>query len=741
MFSLQRIIRCSVYRSTANRAYIPGGENEGIPEHINGKAHLNELASNPLMLTIICFLYAQPKYLLPDNRVEFYRECSRALLEKWDVARQAVRSNHFESDHKMDILSRIAYAHISKGKITDEEISVVDARNITKRALQALSLQPGDDGRVLQEIAENSGLLIELPPDSYRYPHRTFLEFFAAVYLYEQESVNRMLELYAQDEPRWKPALLMYAGLCRNREVAAQLLDVLTKRFTRSVAEQSGPDITVFSALIETSFATPETAEKLLNLAREHLKVDAAFPALIDEIGYISANTKWTYATRAREILYDLLERQLPHPILQVSVLAAMRCREDAKLRTAIAQRLNELDLVAVFIQAGHQAAYFLHRLLEVGMPPERKQQLIEGLREGGHFGLLADIMVESSDQDLADRGGHALFTASGTPGFTEFLDSHDPKSFNSSLTDHVGRVLADWGWPLVNPRSETGRYLAIAIAYHSARAILAGGRNTLDAGVIDWLSYLTRLELADMAPGAVMAVPSESQLWQEDKNDVTPFAVLKRRWKLSGSRKNGWNSVVQYLSTSDSLVTAIILLSCLFLLVAVLELALDVAGGPASLGLPVWTRFLVRSDTEATVILPAMAVLLALWIAKVLHISKNYWVGAIAMAMLPAAFALLLLPLLVELIRRRSSLSAQRFDNLFSDFWEFAHTLRWRPVGLLTGCSVVAIVLGAVLCRSGLICTGGVLIINGMVVRLAVESQFLVSWPVAGGTLKTPLI
>ena len=93
------------------------------------------------MLTIICFLYVQPKYLLPDNRVEFYRECTRALLEKWDVARLAQRADQsWKSDHKVDVLGRIAFKHITNKAITDEEINADDIVAIAREALEKLSL-------------------------------------------------------------------------------------------------------------------------------------------------------------------------------------------------------------------------------------------------------------------------------------------------------------------------------------------------------------------------------------------------------------------------------------------------------------------------------------------------------------------------------------------------------------------------------------------------------------------------
>ena len=108
---------------------------------IKGKAHLLELASNPLMLTIITFLYTKPKYTLPDNRVKFYDLCTRALLEEWDRTQQKDRDNKFESHQKIAVLSKIAFEHISQASTTDELISEQKIHNIIKEEMKRLSFR------------------------------------------------------------------------------------------------------------------------------------------------------------------------------------------------------------------------------------------------------------------------------------------------------------------------------------------------------------------------------------------------------------------------------------------------------------------------------------------------------------------------------------------------------------------------------------------------------------------------
>jgi hypothetical protein len=535
-------------------------EGKSYPEllsHINGKAHLGELASNPLMLTIICFLYGQPKYVLPDNRVEFYRECCRALLERWDTARQTQRANRFEADHKIDVLSRIAHNHVSNRATADEEIYAADALKITRKALQGLSLNPSDDRRILREIVENSGLLLELSAEAYRFPHRTFLEFFTAVYLYEQEPVVCLIQLYEQDAARWRPALLMYAGLCRSRDTAIQLLGWLIEKFKQSSTRNMSPDITVFSALIETSVAAPETAEQIITLAEYYLSQNGPHQALIEEIAYIASNTKWIYAERARGILYRLLTQPLPHNLLQAVILASMRCRGDNEIRTLIAKRLSDLDLVEAFIQAGDQAAYYLSRLREIEIGSARKQQLVDGLREGRHLELLVDIMVESVDEELAVLAGWALLQTSVAPGFMDFLDHYEPKPFDRQLAQYVDTRLVTWGWHLPRPNTDMGRSIATAIAVRVAN--LGNTSRGRDEGIKEeppaWLLFLIEMVVAEMASGG-------------KGKRVAPIRALERVWRTCSRAGRSWNRLLRsaYIIIA-SLCTSICIVSSVFIM------------------------------------------------------------------------------------------------------------------------------------------------------------------------------
>ena len=478
------------------------------------------------MLTIICFLYAQPKYTLPDNRVEFYRECCRALLEKWDLAKLADRANQFETDHKMDILGRIAFQHITDGNTTDEEISAKEIREISRAGLRALSINPSFEDKIVREIVDNSGLLVELPPDGFRFPHRTFLEFFAALHLHDQENVGRVLGLYHADEARWRPTILMYMGLCKKRDDAAILLASLRDDFVATQANADGLNVTVFSALIESSFAEPEIAYDVLNLADQYLTKGNFSAKLVDELGYVAANTRWTYSEAARVAIKGLLGARLDRERRRVVISAALRCRTDVEIRAMVGTQIGSLDLVEFFIEAGQQqAAYYLHRLLDLGIDREQKRKLVLGLAQGNHFELLLNILIEGQDDELRSLSADALYSASAGSNILKILDSYQFRQPNLSVLACLEQLWSTFGWSLQLPKNAIGQMISLGIGHygtlrHQMPSIsyeIAGGMHR--AGAAEWLNFVTYLVKSSDA-----ASPSEERF-------ETPARVLKRYW------------------------------------------------------------------------------------------------------------------------------------------------------------------------------------------------------------------
>ncbi len=78
------------------------------------KDRLRELASNPLILSLICLVYKQEQNL-PRGRAALYEECLKVLLGHWDREDKAKIQKIPTTEQKKLLLRRVAYRMHSKG--------------------------------------------------------------------------------------------------------------------------------------------------------------------------------------------------------------------------------------------------------------------------------------------------------------------------------------------------------------------------------------------------------------------------------------------------------------------------------------------------------------------------------------------------------------------------------------------------------------------------------------------------
>jgi predicted NACHT family NTPase len=60
---------------------------EQLIQTLRDRPQILVLARNPLLLSIIAYLYTNPRFVLPHSRAEFYQEATDILLRKLDQAR------------------------------------------------------------------------------------------------------------------------------------------------------------------------------------------------------------------------------------------------------------------------------------------------------------------------------------------------------------------------------------------------------------------------------------------------------------------------------------------------------------------------------------------------------------------------------------------------------------------------------------------------------------------------------
>jgi len=189
---------------------------EEFIEQLRENDRIRELATNPLLLTLLCLVFEESAKF-PVNRWEIYEEGVDILLRRWDETRKIEREQIYKNlslQHKKDLLSQIALTTFERGdyffkqKQLEQDISdyirnLPDAQN----GPEALQL---DSEMVVKSIEAQHGLLVERAQKIYSFSHLTFQEYFTARALVSNSDPQALQNLGCHlTEPRWREVFLL----------------------------------------------------------------------------------------------------------------------------------------------------------------------------------------------------------------------------------------------------------------------------------------------------------------------------------------------------------------------------------------------------------------------------------------------------------------------------------------------------------------------------------------------------
>ena len=154
---------------------------------------IRDLASNPLLLTIICLVH-RVDGTLPDERVVLYHKCTETLLNTWHnwkfKSNDRVKRNATERRNRAR-MEFIAYCMQGLFDSTDEEQrAVVPLEMVSEILVDYLEREEplvtdaeAEADLFLRFVRERAGLLIEVGDGQFSFLHLTFQEYLAATYL------------------------------------------------------------------------------------------------------------------------------------------------------------------------------------------------------------------------------------------------------------------------------------------------------------------------------------------------------------------------------------------------------------------------------------------------------------------------------------------------------------------------------------------------------------------------------
>ncbi|MGJ3249222.1 MAG: GUN4 domain-containing protein [Elainellaceae cyanobacterium] len=169
---------------------------------------LNELARNPLLLTMIAVTHRAKTYL-PKRKVELYETITNLLLG----TRPYYKKTHLTltaSENKV-LLQVIAFNLMQSEQTRfspDEGASWIQATLIRCRKDRKLSV-----AEFFEEIKDTAGLLVEKELGFYEFAHKTFQEYFAALYVRELKEEGETFLVEKLLVESWEEVICFYAAL------------------------------------------------------------------------------------------------------------------------------------------------------------------------------------------------------------------------------------------------------------------------------------------------------------------------------------------------------------------------------------------------------------------------------------------------------------------------------------------------------------------------------------------------
>jgi hypothetical protein len=225
---------------------------------LNDKPSIKALARNPLLLTMIVILYSDLKtFELPYSRADFYKNAVDAFL---NLNKFRDEPNAYLVPQKRLVLEHLALFNQDSGAVGDQDRISMDFKTIireTESVLPELGLTREDSGPLLQEIKDQSGLLMPIDDGTrYQFSHLTLQEYFTASAL--KDDPAGLLDRFKKDRSAWRETVLLWCGL-----------DHESTQLIRSVRDEDS--LTAFQCLADAVKINSELADSIISDFRPRL--------------------------------------------------------------------------------------------------------------------------------------------------------------------------------------------------------------------------------------------------------------------------------------------------------------------------------------------------------------------------------------------------------------------------------------------------------------------------------------
>ena len=252
---------------------------EQLMQTLQDRPKIKTLARNPLLLTIITYLYSETTFVLPHSRAEFYEKATDMLLELRDQERNI--PNRYSAKAKRQILRRLALTVQDTLDPTHPDrrsLPHTAVRQQVQQLLPDLDLAGEKTEPILEEIIRRSGLLLEIDSgERYQFAHLTLQEFFAAAAL--QNQAEGLMRRFQQDTTTWREVVKLWCGQAGNST------NLIREIYNRDA-------LLAFECLADAPEVDRTLATEIIEYMQRQLPTAATLDAVARAFGAVAADVK-----------------------------------------------------------------------------------------------------------------------------------------------------------------------------------------------------------------------------------------------------------------------------------------------------------------------------------------------------------------------------------------------------------------------------------------------------------------
>ncbi|WBB64025.1 NACHT domain-containing protein [Streptomyces sp. WMMC500] len=194
---------------------------------LKDRAHLQSLASTPLLAAMLCAMHLNRGRQLPRDRMELYRNALHTLVHDRDADRNVPSA----AESKLSLGDKLVILRDLAWRLSDNNRSEIDVERaagyVTAKLKGMRHLDVVDGAQVLGHLRQRSGILRTPAEDRIDFVHRTFQEYLAAEEAAEEDRIGNLVERAHLD--LWRETIIMTAGHA-NAKQREELLDGILDR-------------------------------------------------------------------------------------------------------------------------------------------------------------------------------------------------------------------------------------------------------------------------------------------------------------------------------------------------------------------------------------------------------------------------------------------------------------------------------------------------------------------------------